>query len=51
MWFSCPQGYKYSNPSSTTGNKITEVPLLSEVNIDVVAGKQNNLTVTCDKNP
>lgn len=51
MWFECPQGYKYANPSSATGNKITETPLFSEVNIEVARGRQNNLTVTCNKNP
>jgi len=51
LWFECPQGYKYANPLSTTENKITQVPLLSEVNIEIFAGQQNNLTVTCNKNP
>ena len=51
LWFECPQGYTYANPLSTTGNKITQDPLLSEVNIEIFAGKQNNLTVTCNKNP
>jgi hypothetical protein len=50
LWFECPEGYTYSNPYSTTGNQITRVPSLPEMNINILAEKQNNLTVTCDKN-
>ncbi len=45
----CPLGYIYLNPSSSTGNVVKEVPILSEVDISLNKNKPNNLTLTCSK--
>lgn len=49
MWVLCPSGYKQSNPSSSSDRPAFD-PAVG-TSIDVSEGIQNNLTVTCEKNP
>ncbi len=50
MIMECPEGYTLANPTSSTGNKITEIKPLNQVNIEITPGKQNNLAISCSKN-
>ena len=49
LWVECPAGYTLSNPFSPTKNKITNDPILKASNIELKAGAQNTLQVTCSK--
>jgi hypothetical protein len=48
MWVLCPNGYKQSNPTSSTNNRPDLVQDVGST-IDITEGVQNNLTVTCSK--
>src|SRR5258707_972688 len=49
LWVECPAGYTLSNPYSPTKNKVTNDPILQGSNIELKAGAQNTLQVTCSK--
>jgi hypothetical protein len=48
LWVNCPNGFNFKSAVSSSGNSVIIDPIIG-ASIELLADKQNNITVTCTK--